>query len=157
MLTSKASLITRVAGGVALAALLATGLAACGSSGGPVATAGAASTARTGTASARDCERVGAVLSDGPDPDADPVGYAESQILPLEGLHLTDGSLRASVDRLVAADKALVAVGGGGGAAGSTGGSGSATAATATAATKKAAKAAKRAVTAVDELCPTAT
>ena len=84
MFTSKAPLITRVAGGVAVAALLATGLTACGSSG-PAATAGAASTARTGTARARDCERVGVVLADGPDPGADPVGYAESQILPLEG------------------------------------------------------------------------
>ena len=56
-------------------------------------------------------------------------------------LDLTDGSLRAAVDRLVAADKALVAVGSGGG-------TGAATTAT---------KAAKRAVTAVDELCPTAT
>ena len=29
------------------------------------------------------CQRVSAVLSNGPDPDADPVGYAEAQVLPL--------------------------------------------------------------------------
>jgi hypothetical protein len=32
------------------------------------------------------CQQVSAVLSDGPDPDADPVGYAEAQILPLRAI-----------------------------------------------------------------------
>ncbi len=33
------------------------------------------------------CKQVEAVLSDGPDPEADPVGYAQAQILPLREIH----------------------------------------------------------------------
>jgi hypothetical protein len=43
------------------------------------------------------------VLSDGPDPAADRVGYAEAQILPLRQLALHSGSLRVAVDALDAA------------------------------------------------------
>jgi hypothetical protein len=37
---------------------------------------------------------VAAVLSDGPDPDADPVGYAQAQILPLRALKLAAGRVK---------------------------------------------------------------
>jgi hypothetical protein len=46
------------------------------------------------------CEQVSAVLSDGPDPDADPVGYAEAQILPLRGLSVSDPALRTAITQL---------------------------------------------------------
>ena len=39
------------------------------------------------------CEQVGDVLADGPDPDADPVGHAEAQILPLRQIHIPDATL----------------------------------------------------------------
>src|ERR1700728_2213452 len=48
-------------------------LSACGSSGSPPDAAAAKSA----------CQQVSAVLSDGPDPSADPVGYAEAQVVPL--------------------------------------------------------------------------
>src|SRR5580658_9784510 len=38
----------------------------------------------------RACRQVSAVLADGPDPDSDPVGYAEAQILPLRQVHTSD-------------------------------------------------------------------
>jgi hypothetical protein len=46
------------------------------------------------------CERVSAVLSDGPDPDADPVGYAEAQILPLRQISTSNQSLRGVISQL---------------------------------------------------------
>jgi hypothetical protein len=67
-----------------LVALLACG---CGSS------AHASATENT-------CQQVSAVLSDGPDPGADPVGYAEAQILPLRQIRSADPALRAAIGRL---------------------------------------------------------
>lgn len=49
------------------------------------------------------CQRVSAVLSDGPDPGADPVGYAEAQVLPLRQVRIRDGALERAVDRLSSA------------------------------------------------------
>jgi hypothetical protein len=46
------------------------------------------------------CTQVSAVLSDGPDPDSDPVGYAEAQILPLGQIRTTDAQLRAAIGKL---------------------------------------------------------
>jgi hypothetical protein len=46
---------------------------------------------------------VRAVLSNGPTPSADPVGYAEAQILPLKAIHTSDAALHAVIDRLSAA------------------------------------------------------
>jgi hypothetical protein len=46
------------------------------------------------------CDQVSAVLSDGPDPDADPVGYAEAQILPLRQLSVSDQELRTAITQL---------------------------------------------------------
>jgi hypothetical protein len=73
-----------------LAILLACG---CGSSGGGSAAAAASATVNT-------CQQVSAVLSDGPDPDADPVGYAEAQILPLRQISSANPALRAAIGQL---------------------------------------------------------
>jgi hypothetical protein len=70
-------------------------LSACGSS--------AHTTAQTSAAVKNTCQQVSAVLSDGPDPDADPVGYAEAQILPLHQIRTQDKSLRSAVDSLSSA------------------------------------------------------
>jgi hypothetical protein len=48
------------------------------------------------------------VLADGPDPDADPVGYALSQIGPLGQIHTSDHALAQQLSDLIAADHALV-------------------------------------------------
>jgi hypothetical protein len=55
------------------------------------------------------CTQVSAVLSDGPDPDADPVGYAEAQILPLGQIRTPDAQLRAAVSKLAGAYRAFFA------------------------------------------------
>ena len=68
-------------------------LGACGSSGSGQAT-GATKSA---------CEQVSAVLSDGPDPGADPVGYAEAQILPLRQIKTADKNLERAIDDLASA------------------------------------------------------
>jgi hypothetical protein len=49
------------------------------------------------------CRQVNAALSDGPDPQADPVGYALAQVAPLRRLAPTtsDPTLRQAMDRLV--------------------------------------------------------
>ncbi len=49
------------------------------------------------------CQEVSAVLSDGPDPGADPVGYAFAQILPLRQITTSDTPLQAAIDSLAAA------------------------------------------------------
>ena len=46
------------------------------------------------------------VLSDGPDPGADPVGYAQAQVLPLRQLKLTDAPLSTAVQTLASAYQA---------------------------------------------------
>jgi hypothetical protein len=48
------------------------------------------------------------VLSDGPDPDADPVGYALSQIAPLGQIHTSDDAVTQRLSDLIKADRALV-------------------------------------------------
>jgi hypothetical protein len=79
-------------------------LAAC-SSGSPGNTGGGAALAKAPDAL---CQQLSGVFSDGPDPDADPVGYALSQILPLRNLHTSDRTVMTTVGRLVAADQDLV-------------------------------------------------
>jgi hypothetical protein len=74
-----------VLGALSLAAVL---LAACG-------TSDAKAAVSTST-----CQQVGAVLSDGPDPTADPVGYAEAQILPLRSLHSSTVTLQRDINAL---------------------------------------------------------
>jgi hypothetical protein len=46
------------------------------------------------------CQQVSAVLSDGPDPGEDPVGYAEAQILPLRQVSSANPALRAAIGQL---------------------------------------------------------
>lgn len=72
-----------------LAALLV--LCGCGSS---------AQSATQAAATSKTCQQVGAVLSDGPDPDADPVGYAEAQILPLRQVAAPDKALKNAIRAL---------------------------------------------------------
>jgi hypothetical protein len=55
---------------------------------------------------------VAAALADGPDPDADPVGYAQAQILPLRQITIADPNLHAAVDTLAGAYQAFVATDG---------------------------------------------
>jgi hypothetical protein len=72
----------------------------------PILTACGSGPARAGSAGASisaTCTAVGAALSDGPDPDADPVGYAEAQITPLRAIQTSDQALRAAVRDLAAA------------------------------------------------------
>jgi hypothetical protein len=92
--TPSAALALTLVPGLTLALLL----SACGGSAG----ASAAATKKA-------CQQVGAVLSDGPDPDADPVGYAEAQILPLGQIHAPDQNLRAAVGQLDRAYRRLFA------------------------------------------------
>ena len=69
-------------------------LGACGSAGPAAVTSSAVRTT---------CQAVSAVLSDGPDPGADPVGYAEAQVLPLRQIHAPDRNLRSAIDALASA------------------------------------------------------
>jgi hypothetical protein len=52
---------------------------------------------------AASCQKVAAVLSDGPDPVADPVGYAEAQVQPLRQLDISDRALKTAVSTLASA------------------------------------------------------
>jgi hypothetical protein len=94
----------RTLGLLASTGLIAFALSACGNS----------SSASSSSLSAKQqgCTAVSGVLSNGPDPDADPVGYAEAQVLPLEQLKLSDATLSQAVSRLDAAYKAFSATDG---------------------------------------------
>lgn len=71
-------------------------LAACGSSPGA-----AQASSRSGAGA---CPQVSAVLSDGPDPSADPVGYALAQVLPLRRIDATsDAPLQHAIENLASA------------------------------------------------------
>jgi hypothetical protein len=84
---------TAILGGLTLS-LVVLLACACGSS-------SSSSAAHASTAAVQSsCQQVSAVLSDGPDPDADPVGYAEAQILPLRGLSVSDQALRTAITQL---------------------------------------------------------
>jgi hypothetical protein len=75
-------------------------LAACGSSGASV--SGHSALQAT-------CTQISGVLANGPDPDADPLGYAEAQILPLRQIKTSDASLQAAVDSLASAYQSVTA------------------------------------------------
>ena len=79
-------------------AFLALAVAACGS-----ASSQTSSTVSLGSAVQQDCTSVADVLSDGPDPDADPVGYAQAQVLPLRKLAISDATLHRAVLTLASA------------------------------------------------------
>jgi hypothetical protein len=74
---------------------LAALLAACGSASKPAPT--------SAQVRQRACKRVEAVLSNGPDPDADPVGYAQAQILPLGQIRSADTGLTRAIQMLASA------------------------------------------------------
>jgi hypothetical protein len=76
---------------------LTTMISACSSSAQPAKTAAAAPVAEP------TCEQVGDALSDGPDPDTDPVGYAEAQIQPLRQIHATSSTLAQAITTLAGA------------------------------------------------------
>lgn len=76
---------------------LATIVSACGSSGHSAAAVATAPVAES------TCEQVGDALSDGPDPDSDPVGYAEAQIKPLQQIHATSATLGQAITTLAGA------------------------------------------------------
>jgi hypothetical protein len=76
---------------VGVAALAAGLLTACGS---PQASSSAVQST---------CREVSAVLSDGPTSGADPVGYAEAQVLPLRQIHTSDKTLQEAIDDLATA------------------------------------------------------
>jgi hypothetical protein len=82
-------------GGFGWVVLLSTVLAACGSSGPAQA---------SGTTPQTTCQIVSGVLSNGPDPDADPVGYALAQVLPLRSIKKSsDAALQQAIDTLATA------------------------------------------------------
>jgi hypothetical protein len=89
---------------LAVTSLLSLGAAACGSSSKP-----ALSSAQV---KEQTCQQVEAALSDGPDPEVDPVGHAQAQILPLREIHSTDGTLQQAIDTLAAAYQSFSSSGG---------------------------------------------
>jgi len=89
---------------------LTTMVSACGSSGHPTASAAAAPVAESA------CQQVGDALSNGPDPDADPVGYAEAQIQPLRQIHAPSPALAQAITTLAGAYSSFYAANGAGAA-----------------------------------------
>ena len=49
------------------------------------------------------------MLGDGPDPDADPVGFAQAHILLLRQINTTDQALRSALSQLADANQKFVA------------------------------------------------
>jgi hypothetical protein len=87
----------RATGGAAILGCCALLLGACSSS-----AQNASSTASPASVKAT-CEVIGAALADGPDPSADPVGYAEAQVLPLRQVRTDDAKLQEVVKALARA------------------------------------------------------
>ena len=87
--------------GAALGAVLLISalLAACGSSSH---SSTAASVAKAPPINSP-CQQIQAVLSDGPDPSVDPVGYAQAQVLQLRKLDLHKPALAGAVRKLASA------------------------------------------------------
>jgi hypothetical protein len=90
--------LIRVSAGTTVA-FLALAVAACGSASSQT----SSSTVILGSAVQQDCTSVADVLSDGPDPDADPIGHAQAQVLPLRQLSISDASLHRAVLTLAGA------------------------------------------------------
>jgi hypothetical protein len=82
-------------GAVTLLTLAAPTLAACGSSSKPTSTAAALGTPRQ-----QACTSVTDVLGNGPDPDSDPIGYAQAQPIQLRKVQTTDAKLHSAIDAL---------------------------------------------------------
>ena len=105
----RAQTVTRRSGPAVIAVGVIVGgsllLGACGSS-----TASSTASSNAGTVAASGaCTQVSAALSDGPDPDADPIGYAQAQILPLHQISTSNDRLRTDIDGLAVAYQAVVA------------------------------------------------
>jgi hypothetical protein len=83
---------------LAASCLVALAVSGCGST--------SHSAALLGSKTQQECTTVADVLADGPDPDADKVGYAQAQVLPLEQLKISEPDLRAAVKNLAAAFEA---------------------------------------------------
>lgn len=93
---------------VMLASLL---LGVCGSatSAPPKSTTAPKSTAAQAKVTASTaCEQVSDALADGPDPDADPVGHAEAQVIPLDEIKTSDVPLEQAIVRLADAFQTFV-------------------------------------------------
>ena len=75
---------------------LALTVSACGSGGSSASGPGTHATTAAQTA----CQQVSVVLTNGPDPGTDPVGYAEAQVLPLRQIHTTDPALSKAISAL---------------------------------------------------------
>jgi hypothetical protein len=58
------------------------------------------------------CKQVEAALSDGPDPEADPLGHAQAQVLPLREIHSGDETLQQAIDSLAGAYQSFAATNG---------------------------------------------
>jgi hypothetical protein len=87
-------LVRRWLVGVGAVAFSAALLAACSSSSAPAKASGAQSA----------CQKIGAALADGPDGDADPVGHALAQIIPLRQIKASaDPALQTAINNLDAA------------------------------------------------------
>ncbi len=103
---------TRAGGSLALTSLaLAVLVGACGA-GGHTAASGASATQTHAQQVQQTCQQVDAVLSDGPDPGADPLGYAQAQILPLEQIHASDQTLSKAISALAGAYSSYVVANG---------------------------------------------
>ena len=72
---------------------------------------------RSRASTSKTCAQVAAVLSDGPDPGQDQVGYAEAQILPLSQIRTSDAQLRTAISKLASAYRAFFTSDGGSAAA----------------------------------------
>lgn len=92
----------RASAGVTAAVFLALVVAACGSS-----SSHSSDTALLGSTTQQNCTSIADVLSDGPDSDADPVGYAQAQVLPLRQLSIADAKLHSDVLTLADAYEAF--------------------------------------------------
>jgi hypothetical protein len=75
-------------------------IAACAAAALPLSACGSGGSASSQAVVTKTCQQVSAVLSDGPDPSEDPVGYAEAQILPLRQVHTSDPALRSAIGTL---------------------------------------------------------
>jgi hypothetical protein len=91
---------------IALAVLLPASACSSSGSGGTAATTGASAAATT------TCAQVSAVLTDGPDPGTDPVGYAEAQVQPLRQIQTADAVLGQAVTALATAYSGYVTANG---------------------------------------------
>jgi hypothetical protein len=83
-------------------------LAACGSSPKPASTAAA-----LGTPLQQACTAVTDVLGNGPDPDGDPVGYAEAQPIQLRKVKTADAKLHSAIEALADAYQSFAETNGG--------------------------------------------